>query len=77
MCYEQVLRDLRKGNHVRQRGQPFQPQNPPRVEAEHPARPRDLGGQRLHHERLHALPAQRQSTARSLSRLDFRVIGRW
>lgn len=66
----QVLSDLRKRPHERQQRQPFRAPHPSPVGSEHAARARCCGRLRLPYERLHSLPAQRQSSARSVKSLN-------
>ena len=66
----QVLSDLRKRPHERQQRQPFRAPHPSPVGSEHAARARSCGRLRLPYDRLHSLPAQRQSSARSVKSLN-------
>ena len=66
----QVLSDLRKRPYERQQRQPFRAPHPSPVGSEHAARARCCGRLRLPYERLHSLPAQRQSSARSVKSLN-------
>ena len=67
----QVLSDLRKRPHERQQRQPFRAPHPSPVGSEHAARARCCGRLRLPYERLHSLPAQRQSSARSVKKPEY------